>query len=101
MRGLLAALASAAIDPIMLVTDGHTARAKLRQSLAEVPHQWVAQHLLDRAVGLMRHVCLATPRRHTQDSPVGRPVARAVKALRVDEGLQEVNRVRVQAMLVG
>ncbi len=75
--------------------------AHLRQPLAEVSHQRVAQHFLDRAIGLVCLVILAASRRLPQNLPVGGAVAGAAKALRIDEGLHEVERVRVHALPLG
>src|SRR3974390_2149437 len=63
---------------------GPASGCQLPQALTEVLDQRVAQHVLDRTVGSLGHIVLAAPRGHPQVDPVGRAVAGARKALRID-----------------
>src|SRR6185312_10261432 len=79
---------------------GHGSGARA-QSFSEVLDEWVAEQLLEGAIGLVRAGVFPEAEGHAEDGPVGGAVAGASKAIGIDEGLGEVDGVRVNALPVG
>ncbi len=59
--------------------------------------EWIAPNFLDRTVGLMGLVRLATPCGPPQQNPIGGPVTGPTELVRIHERFQEVDRVPIQA----
>ena len=62
--------------------------------------QGIAPHILERAIGASSFVVLAAPRRPSHANPVGRPITGASVPSRINEGLCEVDRMRVDPLPV-
>ena len=70
------------------------------QPLPKLPMEWIAPNFLDRTVGPMRLVRLATSGGPAQQDPVGSPVTGAAEPLWIHECFQEVDRVPIDPLPV-
>src|SRR5574337_12491 len=68
--------------------------------LAEPPVQGQHEHLFDGPIRLIAVGVLPPPVRLADHDPVGRSIAGAAKPLRIDESLQQMNRVRIDLLPV-
>src|ERR1039457_6609806 len=68
--------------------------------LTKVPPQRLDPKFLERAVGLVGQIVLAPARGQAQAKPVGRAITNAAKAGRLDESLQQINRMLVELPVV-
>src|SRR5260370_38267552 len=73
----------------------------LGQARAEVSHQWIAQHLFDRTGRLFGRGAVPASRRAAQYDPICRPVTRAAKPRGIDEGLEPVDGMLIDAFPIG
>src|SRR5208282_1802062 len=79
----------------------HSGRAlSLRQQLPKARRERIAQYFLDRSVGPLVRTVLTPPRRPPHHHPVGRSIADAAIAFGIDEGLEKIDRMPVEALPV-
>src|ERR1035441_2952422 len=72
----------------------------LRQQLTKMRRERIPQHFLDRPVRSLVRAVLAPPRRAPHHHPVRRPIAGAAVAFGIDEGLEKIDGVPVDAFPV-
>jgi hypothetical protein len=68
------------------------------QQLTETAMHRQRQHFLDRTRRFMRKVILAAAGRASQQDPVGRAIAGPAEPLRIDEGFQQIHRMRIEPL---
>src|SRR5208337_5425410 len=73
----------------------------LRQQLPKVRRERISQHFLDRPIGPLVGTVLPPAGRPPHHRPVGGAITGAAIAFRIDEGLQEIDRMSIYLLPVG
>ena len=66
----------------------------------EILPQWIEPEFFERSVGLFGLIVLASTCAHPDKLPVGGPITGAPESLRINERLQQVNRMMIESLPV-
>src|SRR5208283_3841169 len=85
-------------DSLPAVGSQASSAGHLQQSLPKVFAQRISQNFLDREGRFLRRRVVPAPGGAPQSNPVGRTIASAAEALRINKGFQKIDRMSVPAL---